>query len=440
MGFLNPTEDDDYRIASMPGTNEVPGPGAFEGLGSAIPKGIASADAKLYDLGNDFLRSDVGQTLSLFTPATAALRFSLPEPGSDDAKRANAATKIVADWGATGQDPRKTGSTGRIASQVTEGMTLVTAGTAAAGPWGAASLLGATEGYGTYKQSLKEGIDDKTAKEAGVVSGALSAAGVFLPMKSWPGVASTVGAGMVGRGLTSTVLEDNGYTDMAKQYRVFDTEAMWADLILGSAFGVMGAFTQGSGGARAKRRATVTPDQVDVAAAVSAEEHFNRSAMGIPTDPQVATMHADTMTAAIHSLLEGAPPDVPREVAQKLIDNVLPDPMHDFAPAIHEAALEDLPGYEAAIADVPHMELPAEQIAPYKDRSATTADVPLDDYHTAQLDHLVLNYGDMPYVTQDGREITIRKMAEEMQRERIEGDRFGYLHEVAAACAARNAA
>ena len=87
MGYLNPTDDDDYRIASMPGTNEVPAAGAFEGLGISGFKGIASAQAKLYDLGNDFLRSDIGHTLSLFTPATAALRFSLPEAGSEEAKR-----------------------------------------------------------------------------------------------------------------------------------------------------------------------------------------------------------------------------------------------------------------------------------------------------------------------------------------------------------------
>ena len=168
--------------------------------------------------------------------------------------------------------------------------------------------------------------------------------------------------------------------------------------------------------------------------------HFNRSGMGVPTDPQVATMHADTMTAAIHSLLEGAGPKVSPEIAQKLVDNVLPDPIHEFAPAIHEAALEDLPGYEAAVSDVPRTELPTEQIAPYRDRSTATKDVPLDDYYAEQLDHLVLNHGDLPYITEDGREITIRKMAEEMQQERNEAQRFSYLHEVAAACAARNAA
>jgi len=444
MGYLNPTEDDDYRIAAMPGTNEVPAAGALEGLGSAIVKGIASADAKLYDVGNDFLRSDLGQTLSLFTPATAALRFSLPEAGSKEAERANVAAKVVADWGATGQDPRKTGAIGRTIAGTSEGLTIATAGTLAAGPWGAAGLLGATEGYSVYKDAVKQGLGEDIGKQQAAVTGLLSAASVFIPMKFGSslltnvagGSVTNLATGMLQRGLTSKVLEDNGRPDMATQYRVFDGEAMAADAILGSAFGVMGHYMAPQG--------RVPQPEIDAASAVAAEEHFNRSGMGVPTDPQTATLHADTMAAAMRALTEGDEPNIAPETAQTLADNVLPDPIHEFAPAIDAAAKEDLPHYEAAVADVPRVELLAEKIPEPKpevvpkEGEAKPVDVPLDDYHAEQLDHLVLNHGDLPYVTEDGREITIRDLANELQKQRNEAESFGVMHELATACFARN--
>ena len=70
--------------------------------------------------------------------------------------------------------------------------------------------------------------------------------------------------------------------------------------------------------------------------------------------------------------------------------------------------------------------------------SAQTPDVPLDDFHGSMLDHLVHNYGDETYVTDDGRELTYRQLANEMQAQRNEADAFAKLHDVAAACALRN--
>lgn len=444
MGFLNPTGDDDYRIASMPGTNEVPAPGALEGALSAIPKGIATGGAKMSALSRDIAQTDFGQgIMNLFPLGKGIQELMSPE----QKEQVTAATKVAAEWGATGQDPRKTGAVGRTVAGTAEGLTVATAGASFGGPWGAAALLGSTEGYSSYNEARAAGMDHETAKQQAMLTAGFSAAGAFLPMKFGNnllqsvvgGSAANVGLGAAQRGLTSKVLEDNGYPDMAKQYRVFDGEAMLADSILGAAFGGLGHAMGGPAPGK------ITADRVDAAAAVATEEHFNRSAMGVPTDPQVATMHADTMSAALRSLAEGDEPNIPRETAQKLADNVLPDPIHDMAPFLHEAAQEDLPGYEAAAADVPRVELPPErvpepkpEVKPAPASETKPVDIPLDDYHAEQLDHLVTNYGDMPYVTEDGRETTIAKMADELQRQRNEGDKFGTLHEIAAACAARN--
>jgi hypothetical protein len=69
---------------------------------------------------------------------------------------------------------------------------------------------------------------------------------------------------------------------------------------------------------------------------------------------------------------------------------------------------------------------------------AVSPNVPLDDFHGSMLDHLVHNYGDERYVTEDGREVSYRELANEMQKQRNEADSFAKLHDVAAACAARN--
>jgi hypothetical protein len=442
VGFLNPAQDDDYRINAMPGTTDVPPPSALEGLVSALPKGIVGGAVKVGQMGNDLAGSDTGYAFfNTPSPDEMIAHLQRPEPDSDAYKQAAAATRIAAEWAATGQDPRKTGAVGRIVSGTAEGFTIGAAGSAVAGPWGAAGLLGSTYGYTDYLQGKADGLDDKTALERAGLTGATAGLGALLPLKYGKtalqsiagGAAANVTLGAAQRGLTSEVLQANGYGDMAKQYRVFDGEAMAADGVLGAAFGAFGhAFAQ-----------RVNPADVDAAAAVATEDHFNRSAPGVPTDPATATAHADTMAGALRSLADGDLPDIPPERAQQLVDNVLPDPIHEVAQPLQEAAQAELPGFEAATADVPRVELPPEEVPPPKPEPApaaegATPDVPLDDYHASALDHLVHNFGDETYVTEDGREVSFRDMANEMQKQRNEADTFAKLHDVAAACAARN--
>jgi hypothetical protein len=332
---------------------------------------------------------------------------------------------------------------GRIASGTSEGLTIGLGGAAVAGPWGAAALLGSAEGYSGYKEAKAQGVDETTAREQGGLEGAFAAGSAFLPMKFGKTLAQSliggslanVTLGAAQRGLTSEVLESNGYHEMAGQYRIADGEAVASDLILGAAFGAFGHATSRK----------VNPADVDAASAVAAEDHFNRSAPGVPTDPQTATLHADTMADAMRSLANGDMPDIPAERAQQLVENVVPDPAHEAMADLHEAAQAELPGFESAAADLKPIEMPPEEVPPPKvepepatGEPAKEPDVPLDDFHASMLDHLVHNYGDERYVTEDGREVSYRELANEMQKQRNEADSFAKLHDVAAACAARN--
>jgi hypothetical protein len=444
MGFFNLSRDEQARIDAMPGTSEVPAPGALEGLLTAIPKGIVSGADKVGQLGNDLASSDAGYAFfNSPSPDELIAHIQNPQPDSEAYKQAAAGVKVATDWAATGQDPRVTGTVGRIASGTSEGLTIGLGGAAVAGPWGAAALLGSAEGYSGYKEAKAQGVDETTAREQGGLEGAFAAGSAFLPMKFGKTLAQSliggslanVTLGAAQRGLTSEVLESNGYHEMAGQYRIADGEAVASDLILGAAFGAFGHATSRK----------VNPADVDAASAVAAEDHFNRSAPGVPTDPQTATLHADTMADAMRSLANGDMPDIPAERAQQLVENVVPDPAHEAMADLHEAAQAELPGFESAAADLKPIEMPPEEVPPPKvepepatGEPAKEPDVPLDDFHASMLDHLVHNYGDERYVTEDGREVSYRELANEMQKQRNEADSFAKLHDVAAACAARN--
>lgn len=438
MGWFNLDSDTQDRIDAMPGTTEVPPAGALEGLATAIPKGIASGVAKVENLGLDSgFFNESGQLDFGASKIVSAFSPDYAQATAEEKEATQAALKVVTDWAATGQDPRVTGVAGRIASTTSEGITIGAAGSVA-GPWGAAALLGSTEGYGQYKDATAQGVDADTAKSEAVLTGLFSAAGAVLPMQFGKslatsllgGAAMNVGLGGLQRHLTSDVLEAGGYHDMAAQYRIADGEAVASDLILGAAFGAFGHATSRQ----------VNPADVDAAAAVATEDHFNRSAPGVPTDPQTATLHADTMASALRSLADGDLPDIPPERAQQLVDNVLSDPMHEQAADLHEAAQAELPGFESAAADIKPIEMPPEEVPPPKVEPEPVAnpDVLLDTFHQELLDHLVHNYGDERYTTEDGRDVSYRELAEEMQTQRNEIELFSQLHEVAGACAARN--
>lgn len=476
MGFLTTNPEDDYRIAAMPGTTQVPGPGALEGSLTAIPKGVVTGVADVGRLAHDVFGADkmlgAGYRADLAGPDTDILAQGAQPvsmfPGARDAvaglggadsaagqlvttvqaglDQAEAARKVAVEWGATGEDPRKTGAIGRILAGSAEGITVGAIGSVA-GPYGAAGLLGATMGYKDYLQGKQAGLDDDTALERAGVTGAFSAATAFIPMKFGKtamqsvlgGSAVSLVAGGVQRGVTSAVLDANGYTDMAKQYRVFDGEAMAADAITGLAFGAMGHFWHRAEAPQLR----ADPAAVDAALAVLTEEHFNRAAPGVPVDPSIANLHGDMLTSALRSLAEGDLPGTPdAATAQKLVDGVLPDPVNDAAKPLPEAAQMTLPGFEEAVADIPRQAEPAprepgEPLAEPARTEGQPTPAPIDDIHNELLQNLVQQHGETLIPQEDGSVKTLRQLAEELQAQRFDADTEGRLHDVAAACAIR---
>lgn len=114
---------------------------------------------------------------------------------------------------------------------------------------GGPTVGAATAFSSTYEQSYQDfkgkGVDESTARNLATQQSLFNAAGMALPAavgttlatRIASGVAINTGFGGLNRYSVGETLEEKGYTEMAKQYRVFDGQAMLIDAVLGGAFG-----------------------------------------------------------------------------------------------------------------------------------------------------------------------------------------------------------
>ncbi|EAM5648722.1 hypothetical protein FJ537_03835 [Salmonella enterica] len=114
---------------------------------------------------------------------------------------------------------------------------------------GGPTVGAATAFSSTYEQSYQDfkgkGVDEPTARNLATQQSLFNAAGMALPAaigttlttRIASGVAINTGFGGLNRYSVGETLEEKGYTEMAKQYRVFDGQAMLVDAVLGGAFG-----------------------------------------------------------------------------------------------------------------------------------------------------------------------------------------------------------
>lgn len=114
---------------------------------------------------------------------------------------------------------------------------------------GGPTVGAATAFSSTYEQSYQDfkgkGVDESTARNLATQQSLFNAAGMALPAavgttlatRIASGVAINTGFGGLNRYSVGETLEEKGYTEMAKQYRVFDGQAMLVDAVLGGAFG-----------------------------------------------------------------------------------------------------------------------------------------------------------------------------------------------------------
>ena len=498
MGYLANRQESDYRLqeAALNGTSDLPGPSVLQGSLTSLGKGLVNVaesigstaqtifgpTTHMFDptspdnplgLANGLSPPDSNAPMSLsVVPSNASPNIGVGTQPITDAmanadtsnmpgftggvvnfqnavqSNVSSANEVVRQWGETALDPNQTGVVGRTIAGTTEGLAKAVIGNAVAGPWGAAALLGGTTANDVYNTSIASGTNHATAEERAGLSGVLAAATAFLPIKFGKsmltsvvgGSALSLATGAADRGLTSAILDANGYHTQAAQYRVFDGEAIAADAILGAAFGVYGHFAHPSGHVQDR----VNPADIDAALAVAAENHFNRSSPGIPIDPEIANLHADQLTSALDAMARGDLPDIDPEVAKKIVDGVVPDPIYDTGELMQESAMREVPGYEALTTPIGQLEMPFDmppEVAASKPQepSMSTAEqgAPLDPIHSDIMDNLLARYPDTQIPQEDGTVLTVKQMADQMDAERASLGTEAKLHEIAAACAIR---
>ncbi|ECJ9730613.1 hypothetical protein FQP58_18525 [Salmonella enterica] len=244
-------------------------------------------------------------------------------------------------------DSATTGTAGQVLHGLFDMGGQAVVGTLLSGPAGGAAAVTALQGFSEFERLTAQGVDFRTAQEAGLVQGVTAGAGTLIPMslglRAGGALAESVGAqlartgesavrnvaatavraapdisyaagtniafGMAQRGLTAKTLRDGGYNEMANQYDVFDRQSIAIDAVLGVAFGGVGRFLNARGESYATPE--FSPAEVDAALAANASHHAEIDvAPGVPVNVLSRDAHIQALQKAMNDVSQGRVVDV----------------------------------------------------------------------------------------------------------------------------------
>lgn len=303
---MNPMQPMDLSPAWYAGAWKTP----VTGLASAVN----DAALLLGDAATPVLRSSIGQPIDkMFGTHVDEWLVSEQQKQHDNIKN----------WA---PDPRTTG----VLGNAVHGLFNIVPEVMLGGP----ETAGILQGYKGFKGGQQDGLDTNTAFGKGVIDGVTAWAGVKIPLTLAPKLgaaanvaasgAANVGFGMASRGVTSEYLRQNGYADMADQYKILDQSAMVVDLIIGGGFGALVHYGPTGRALRNEVMADrVRPSDVDAALTLNEQLHIELdTAPGIPVDVATRAAHVESMNGALESLLLGEPVHVDAAVTRgEFIEN-----------------------------------------------------------------------------------------------------------------------
>ncbi|WP_440864525.1 hypothetical protein [Symbiopectobacterium purcellii] len=206
-------------------------------------------------------------------------------------------------------DPTVTTVTGQILNGLGDVMSRAGVGVLSGGVAGGAVLAGGTEAIFLDDEGRRKGLDAETSAGRAVIEGVTLGLGAAMPAAPYAktllsrlasGAVSNTALGIAQRGITGAYLEDRGYQDMARQYKVWDATALIADTVLGAAFGGF-----------AHAGAPATPAAVDAALTARNAQYFREdTAPGLPADMASNVAHQRALDTASEQLNSGEPVDV----------------------------------------------------------------------------------------------------------------------------------
>lgn len=308
-------------------------------------------------------------------------------------------------------DAATTGTAGQVLYGLFDMGGQALAGTALAGPAGGAAAVTSLQGFSEFERLTAQGVDFRTAQEAGLIQGITAGAGTLIPMslglraggalaegvgaqlartgesavfsaaataaRAAPDIAYAAGTniafGMAQRGLTAQTLREGGYNEMANQYDVLDRQSIAIDAVLGVAFGGVGRFMNSRG--EAARTPEFTPTDVDAALSANASHHAEIDvAPGVPINVLSRDAHIQALQKAMRDVSEGRAVDV-ANIAEPASFSDIPGRRSLIAQSIDEVIFQADEGSAARAVETRVLEEQAAQILPRGDRQVYQAEI-----------------------------------------------------------------
>lgn len=316
---LDPTEEQQLLQQDDP-VQQPAAPGFFGGSLGAPFLGIASGALKAgAPAAAGSLTPDYNPMLGAMGGEIFPTEDSAPtgaEGMTDEAFDRERRAAISRTLSAFRPDPKTTGFAGELLFGITDLGSRYVAGSALGGPLGGAALAGGSEGYAATQDQIAAGVDPETAQQVGVIQGGAAAIGGLLPVgfgattlaKVGSGAALNVGVGAVSRGTTAGVLEANGYTKQAEQFKWLDAQSLVADVVLGAGFGYIASPHAAALGERLFAGSPPEPAQIAAAAVANQQQHAEiGTAPGIVVDAASRDAHTDNLSRATEAMLADEP-------------------------------------------------------------------------------------------------------------------------------------
>lgn len=308
-------------------------------------------------------------------------------------------------------DAATTGTAGQVLYGLFDMGGQAVVGTTLGGPVGGAAAVTSLQGFSEFERLTAQGVDFRTAQEAGLVQGITAGAGTLIPMslglraggtlaegigaqlartgessvrsaaatavRAAPDIAYAAGTniafGMAQRGLTAKTLRDGGYNEMANQYDVFDRQAIAIDAVLGVAFGGVGRFINSRGEAASVPE--FSPADVDAALAANAAHHAEIDiAPGVPVNVLSREAHIQALQKAMSDVSQGRPVDV-ASIAEPASFTELPGRRNLISQAIDESLSSADEGTTARAVETRLLEEQAAQVLPRGDRQVYQSEI-----------------------------------------------------------------
>ncbi|EFH5688287.1 TPA: hypothetical protein ODL45_000125 [Escherichia coli] len=308
-------------------------------------------------------------------------------------------------------DAATTGTAGQVLYGLFDMGGQAVVGTTLGGPVGGAAAVTSLQGFSEFERLTAQGVDFRTAQEAGLVQGITAGAGTLIPMslglraggalaegvaaqlartgessvrraaatavRATPDIAYAAGTniafGMAQRGLTAKTLRDGGYSEMANQYDVLDRQAIAIDAVLGVAFGGVGRFINSRG--ESTSAPNFSPVDVDAALAANAAHHAEIDiAPGVPINVLSRNSHIQALRKAMSDVSQGRPVDV-ASIVESASFSEIPGRKSLLSQAVNEALSSVDDGVTALAIENRLLEEQAAQLLPRGDRQVYQSEI-----------------------------------------------------------------